>query len=168
MELTDEIVKQVTDLLGRNPRGLRAVEVVNDAGEPSVIRVASVVDYKPFPTLFWLIDRTLCYRIDQLEASGLIRILQDQVDEDTTLRDSMLRDHTNYIKLRDDYLTADERIHLLKTGYFEVLENRGIGGISNPARIRCLHSWYAAHMVAQNTIGLLLDRHLQDHRSGQF
>ena len=84
MELTDEIVGQVTDLLGRNPRGLRAVEVVNDAGEPSVIRVASVVDYKPFPTLFWLIDRTLCYRIDQLEASGLIRILQDQVDEDTT------------------------------------------------------------------------------------
>ena len=108
MELTDEIVKQVTDLLGRNPRGLRAVEVVNDAGEPSVIRVASVVDYKPFPTLFWLIDRTLCYRIDQLEASGLIRILQDQVDEDTTLRDSMLRDHTNYIKMYDNKIVLNK------------------------------------------------------------
>ena len=165
MKLNDEIVEQVTELLGRKPRGLRAVEVVDDTGKPSVIRVASVVDYKPFPTLFWLIDRTLCYRIDQLEASGLIKVFQDQVDEEVTLRNSMLRDHSNHIKLRDNYLTADERSHLLRTGYFEVLENRGIGGISNPARIRCLHSWYAAHMVEKNTIGLLLDRHLQDRTS---
>ena len=165
MELNDEIVEQVTDLLGRKPRGLRAVEVVNDKGEPSVIRVASVVDRKPFPTLFWLIDRALCYRIDQLEATGLIRRLQDQVDKDVVLRNSMLRDHSDHIKLRDDYLTADERTYLLRTGYIEVLEKKGIGGISNPERIRCLHSWYAAHMVEQNTIGLLLDRHLQDHTS---
>ena len=32
MELNDEIVEQVTDLLGRKPRGLRAVEVVNYKG----------------------------------------------------------------------------------------------------------------------------------------
>mgnify|MGYP003956622079 CR=1 FL=1 len=161
MKLSDQIVEQVADLLGRDPRGLKAVEVINDLGEPSVIRVASVVDQKPFPTLFWLIDRVLCYQIDQLEASGLIRKFQDQVDEDVTLRNSMWRDHSSHIKLRDDYLTAKERTHLKRAGYFDVLETRGIGGISNPTRIRCLHSWYAAHMVEQNTIGLLLDQHLQ-------
>ena len=62
------------------------------------------------------------------------------MDNDVALRNLMLRDHSNHIKLRDDYLTADERAYLLRTGYIEVLEKKGIGGISNPERIRCLHS----------------------------
>ena len=30
------------------------------------------------------------------------------------------------------------------------LDERGIGGISEPTRIRCLHTWYAAHLVTPN------------------
>ena len=37
------------------------------------------------------------------------------------------------------------------------LDERGIGGISEPTRIRCLHTWYAAHLVTPNTIGQLVD-----------
>ena len=161
MKLSQKMVGQVADLLGRTPRGLKAVAVVNGQGEPSVIRVSSVVDQKPFPTLFWLIDRTLCYQIDQLEASGLIKKLQEQVDTNISIRESMERDHNAHIKLRHDYLTEKDRTYLKIAGYFEVLQARGIGGISNPTRIRCLHSWYAAHMVVQNTIGQLLDQYLQ-------
>ena len=161
MKLSQKMVGQVADLLGRTPRGLKAVAVVNGQGEPSVIRVSSVVDQKPFPTLFWLIDRTLCYQIDQLEASGLIKKLQEQVDTNISIRESMVRDHNAHIKLRNDYFTENERTYLKITGYFDVLKARGIGGISNPTRIRCLHSWYAAHMVVQNTIGQLLDQYLQ-------
>jgi len=37
------------------------------------------------------------------------------------------------------------------------LEERGIGGIAESTRIRCLHTWYAAHLVEPNTIGALID-----------
>ena len=56
----------ITELLGREPRGLAAVQVRNAKGEPSVIRVESLVDQKPFPTLFWLIDKELNYWLDGL------------------------------------------------------------------------------------------------------
>ena len=45
-------------------------------------------------------------------------------------------------------------------GYFDSLQQRGIGGIEKPDRIRCLHTtWYAAHLVAPNTVGELVDAH---------
>jgi len=46
----------ITDALDREPRGLREIAGWNEAGQPAVIRVAPVVDGKPFPTLYWLID----------------------------------------------------------------------------------------------------------------
>ena len=50
---------QVATLLGREPRGLEAIPVMDGDGHPRVIRVASLVDGKPFPTLFWLVDAAL-------------------------------------------------------------------------------------------------------------
>jgi len=51
----------------------------------------------------------------------------------------------------------------LRSGkYYEVLQQRGIGGIADFGRIRCLHTWYAAHLVVPNTVGLLLDRYWAD------
>ena len=42
----------VTERLGREPRGFCDVSAFNAQGTPAVIRVSSVVDGKPFPTLF--------------------------------------------------------------------------------------------------------------------
>ena len=53
------VVAQIKTLLGREPRGLEAVETVDCQGTPSVIRVASLVDDKPFPTMYWLVDKQL-------------------------------------------------------------------------------------------------------------
>ena len=39
-------------------------------GRPMVIRVSSLVDDKPLPTLFWVLAPDLCYRIEQVEAAG--------------------------------------------------------------------------------------------------
>jgi uncharacterized protein len=52
MTISPAVVNQVAVLLGRQPRGLEDIAVVGVAGEPVVIRVASLVDDKPFPTLF--------------------------------------------------------------------------------------------------------------------
>ena len=143
--------------LGRRPRGLREVAVADAQGRPMVIRVASLVDGKPFPTLFWLIDPELCLRIDRDEARGVIAQLQARLDSSSALRAAARRDHARHIARRLSYLTALEREVLEGRGQWAAISERGIGGIADLSRIRCLHTWYAAHLVDSNTVGRLLD-----------
>lgn len=156
-QITAEQLEQVTRLLGREPRGLRQIMVFGQTGAPAVIRVASLVDGKPFPTLYWLIDSELCLRIDRMEASGCIAQLQTEVDESPELRARMLSDHRSHQRARDQFLSVLERQFLSAQGMLDALDKRGIGGIAEPDRIRCLHTWYAAHLVTPNCIGERLD-----------
>ena len=155
-----EMREAVAALLGREPRGLAEVPVLDGGGRPSVIRVASLVDDRPFPTLFWLVDADLCYRIDQLEARGLIADLQAQIDASPTLQADMRQDHHSYIALRERLMPDEDRRRIAELGYADVFSRKGIGGIADFTRIRCLHTWYAAHLVEPNTVGTLLDEHL--------
>lgn len=155
--VTPEMHAHIAALLGREPRGLEDVPVVGPAGEPVVIRVASLVDGKPFPTLFWLVDPDLCYRIDRAEAAGLIKALQRRVDADRELQAAMREDNLAHIRLRDSFLGAETRSQLQRLGFAGVLGHKGIGGIGDFARIRCLHTWYASHLVVPNTVGTLLE-----------
>ena len=122
-----------------------------------VIRVASLVDDKPFPTLLWLLDPDLCYRIDQLEAAGLIRQFQQRIDQDTALQGAMANDHRAHIRLREYYMSPQILQRLDELGFSDVLKSKGIGGIADYSWIRCLHTWYGAHLVVPNTVGNLLD-----------
>lgn len=157
MTLTPETVNQVTELLGRPPRGLEEVVVHSVAGAPVVIRVASLVDNKPFPTLFWLVDPALCYRIDQNEASGLIKQFQQRIDADGELQSAMRADHLAHIALREAYMVPSLRQRMGQLGFGAALTGKGIGGIADFSRIRCLHTWYGAHLVVPNTVGAMLD-----------
>ena len=154
-------------MLGREPRGLEDVVVSSANGAPMVIRVASLVDDKPFPTMFWLIDRDICYRIDQEEAGGLIHRLQIRIDAEPELQQSMQTDHRAHITLRNGHLSAATKIRLQELKFYELLQEKGIGGISDFSRIRCLHTWYAAHLVVANTVGTLLDDHWSKRRDTQ-
>ena len=160
--LTADQRARVAALLGREPRGLREIPVADAHGEPLVIRVASVVDDKPFPTLYWLVGAELCLRIDRLEAAGWISRLQDRVDASTTLQQAMQDDHARHSEARSRFLSDAERQLLSEKGMQAALDERGIGGISEPTRIRCLHTWYAAHLVTPNTIGQLVDELLAE------
>ena len=161
MTITPEITARVATLLGREPRGLEDVAVARPDGQPMVIRVASLVDDKPFPTLFWLLDPLLCYRIDQVEAGGLIKELQQRIDADPELRLSMREDHLAHIRMREDYMADAVRQRLQELGFDNVFVSKGIGGIADFGRIRCLHTWYGAHLVTPNTVGRLLDEYWQ-------
>jgi hypothetical protein len=155
--VSPETHARVATLLGREPRGLEAVPVVGPAGEPVVIRVASLVEGKPFPTLFWLVDPGLCYLIDRAEAGGLIKRLQQRIDADDALRAALREDNLAHIRLRDRYIDDATRRRLDALGFAGVLDQKGIGGIGDFGRIRCLHTWYAAHLVVHNTVGAMLD-----------
>ncbi len=159
MTVSATVREDIGRLLGREPRGLRDVPVRDAQGRPVVIRVASLVDEEPFPTLFWLVDPHLCYRIDQEEAGGLIAQLQERVDADEALQDAMRTDHRAHIALRNTYIEAGDLKLLQALGFYQVLQQRGIGGIADFTRIRCLHTWYGSHLVVPNTIGRLLEAH---------
>ncbi len=159
MPVSSEQKARVSELLGREPRGLADIPVISPEGEPMVIRVASLVEDKPFPTLFWLVDPGLCYRIDTVEAGGLIARLQARIDADPELQAAMAEDHRRHIALREGFLAPGERARLQELGFASVLEDKGIGGIADFGRIRCLHTWYAAHLVEPNTVGRLLDEY---------
>jgi len=131
--------------------------VVDGQGGPMVIRVASVVDGKPFPTLFWLLDPHLCLRIDREEAGGTIAALQREFDSSSRLRARAERDHRAHIALRLSYLSDEEQALLEERGQWAAISERGIGGIADFSRVRCLHTWYAAHLVESNIVGELLD-----------
>ena len=157
MPIDASTVARVAELLGREPRGLEAIAVAAPDGEPMVIRVASLVGDKPFPTLFWLVDPDLCYRIDQAEAGGQIKRFQAIIDTAPALQEAMAQDHRAHIALRDSFVSPDCRQRLQELGFGAVLAGRGIGGIADFSRIRCLHTWYGAHLVVPNTVGRLLD-----------
>ncbi|MEK9655271.1 MAG: DUF501 domain-containing protein [Halieaceae bacterium] len=154
--------ERVAALLGREPRGLRAIAVTDTDDEPVVIRVASVVDRKPFPTLYWLVGADLSLHIDRLEAAGWIARLQTEVDADPELQAALQNDHALHKRCRAAFMTTQERDFLRETGMERALEERGIGGIAEPARIRCLHTWYAAHLVTPNTVGKMVEKLLAE------
>jgi uncharacterized protein len=155
--LSEQDIEQVGELLGRSPRGLEEISVRGGDGEPQVIRVASLVDDKPFPTLFWLVCPKTSYRIDNNEATGLIAQFQGQIDSDLDLQETMRVDHQKHILLREQYMSQQMLSRIRQLGYGDVFAEKGIGGISDFSRIRCLHTWYAAHLVEPNTVGRLLD-----------
>ena len=72
------------------------------------------------------------------------------------------QDHDAHITLRDGYLLDEERELLASKNMLSALSKRGIGGISEPDRIRCFHTWYAAHMVVPNCVGEVVDQLLAD------
>lgn len=152
----------IEQLLGREPRGLEGVPVRDKQGIPMVIRVAPLVANKPFPTLFWLIDKRLNYAIDQVEAGGLIAELQAMVDASEALQASIDRDHRDHIALRQSYISDEIQQKIEQLSFTKVLAERGIGGIADFQRIRCLHTYYASHLVRKNTIGALLDNYWEE------
>jgi hypothetical protein len=159
--LSDDDIQQVTDLLGRPARGLVSIPIRSDAGVPVVVQVASLIGTKPFPTLFWLVDKKLSYEIDRLEEVGVIAQYQAAVDESAELQAHLAQDHQNYIDLRKQLMPPEQREELESLGYMAILDKRGIGGIEKFTRIRCLHTYYAAHLIQPNMIGAMVDKQWQ-------
>ena len=139
-----------------------AIPVRRSNSDPVVIQVAPLINGEPFPTLFWLVDSELNYRIDHLEARGVIAQLQTRIDNDRALQIALAVEHRQYIALRQQLMTAAQRQLLQKKGFLSVLAKRGIGGIANFGHIRCLHTHYAAHLVHPNTVGKLTDGYLAE------
>ncbi|GHC24914.1 DUF501 domain-containing protein [Aidingimonas halophila] len=149
----DIIAKQ----LGKAPLGLDAIAASDEQGVPLVLRMSPIIDGRPFPTLYWLCDTRLNLALSKLEAKGLIKQLESRLSEDTALLAAYHQSHEDYVSRRWHYMTQAQRQQIESRGYRNILESRGIGGISNWNQVRCLHMQYAHHLCGSNVIGEWLD-----------
>lgn len=155
--LVDERV--IASQLGRPPRGLLGIATRCPYGYPQVIVVHPLVDGKPFPTMFWLTCPFLNKEIDRLEAKGMISELEERIRTDSRLAARLLTAHRAYIEERLALLSEQERGYSEERGMLEVITRRGIGGIADFSRIKCLHLHVAHALARENPIGgIVLDR----------
>ncbi|MDR5868531.1 DUF501 domain-containing protein [Halomonas koreensis] len=147
----------IAEQLGRAPRGIEALAATDGEGTPLVLRMAPIVDGKPFPTLFWLSSERLKIELSRIEAAGVIKTLEARLRDDPDFLAAYHRSHQDYVAIRWRHMTAAQRDEVERRGYAPLLRERGIGGIANWDQVRCLHTQYAHHLCGDNVIGRWLD-----------
>lgn len=154
VSLADE--RAIAWQLGREPRALLGVERRCPYGYPQVVRVHPLMDGNPFPTLFWLSCPFLVRAVSELEARGEIDRLEREVAKDPDLAAALRDAHRAYALERASHLSEDERERLAASGILRSLTERGIGGIADFTRIKCLHLHIAHALARENPIGALV------------
>lgn len=153
----------IASQLGRRPRGAVAIAKRCTYGFPQVVTVHPLLDGKPFPTLYWLTCPFLFRAIASLEADGMIRRLEDEVRNDPNLAECLVRAHRSYIEQRGRLLSHDDLAYLEEKGMLPAVMERGIGGIADFTRIKCLHLHVAHALMAENPIGKIVLQGLAKH-----
>lgn len=159
--VSQQDLKILKEQLGRPARGVRAIERYCPAGHPQVIRVYPLAGGKPFPTLFWLSCPSLVQQISHLEYQGWIERIERYILEDPKFRARYHQDHRAYIEERWKELTERDRHWIKEQGLESVFLRRGIGGLKDWDKVKCLHMHYAHHRVRENVIGQWLEEHCE-------
>jgi hypothetical protein len=151
--ITLEDKRIIAAQLGRAARGLLKVERRCSYGYPQVILVYPLIEGKPFPTIFWLTCPFLAEEIDHLEEAGWIKRMETILREDTRLNARLQQAHRAYIEERMHLLSVEDRRFLDHSGMSTSLLDKGIGGIGDFNRIKCLHLHVAHALARENPIG---------------
>lgn len=155
----------VTACLGRTPQGVVGVAARRPSGEPTVIinlpLQPHTKSWKPFPTLYWLVDPDLNTQIADIERKGGVRAIEQALADDPTLLVAHREDNTFYAMARWAVLNDNEKQAAHELGMQPMLENAGIGGVANHDAIKCLHAQYAFHL-ARNEKGSTAGRLMQE------
>lgn len=135
MESNSAEKKIVSLQLGRFLKNDFRIVRVCEWGFPQVIESSLIADGKPFPTLFWLSCPFLKEEVSRLESAGMIAEFEKRIEEDEVFAGEYLRAHSQTTLLKEQLLekspVSDEQKRLLM--------GRGIGGIRNLKRVKCLH-----------------------------
>lgn len=131
--------------LGRPIRGALDVAHRCSCGQPDVVLTAPrLEDGTPFPTTFYLTCPKLTGAIGTLEANGVMRELQDELDADPEVA-------TQYQKAHEHYLAT-------RTALGDVPEIDGISAGGMPNRVKCLHVLVGHSLAAGPGVNPLGDR----------
>lgn len=127
-------VAAVERQLGRTPRGMVEVAHRCACGEPTVVTTEPrLPDGTPFPTTYYLTCTRLASAIGTLEASGLMREMEERLHDDADLAAACRQAHEAYL--------ADRA----RLGAVPEIDGISAGGM--PDRVKCLHV-LAGHALA--------------------
>ncbi|PWN01497.1 DUF501 domain-containing protein [Nocardioides silvaticus] len=136
--MSDEDV--VAAQLGRPPRGIHAIGHRCPCGNPDVvITEPRLPNGTPFPTTYYLTCPRVNSRIGTLEASGLMKEMQDRLGTDPDLAEAYRRAHESYLA---------DRAAVGEAAGLDVPEIEGISAGGMPERVKCLHVLAAHALVA--------------------
>ena len=112
--------------LGRAPRSIHAIGHRCPCSHPDVVTTEPRLDDgTPFPTTFYLTCPRAASRIGTLEASGLMKQMQDRLASDPELAAA--------------YRAAHEAYLVARMAIGEVPEIDGVSAGGMPDRVKCLH-----------------------------
>ena len=157
MQPTIQQLAIVKEQIGREPRGIAAVAVANPEGVPLVLQMRSLVNDKPFPTLYWLSSRDLSREIGRIEMTGWIKRFEEELADDAELRAAFHQQQQGYVDRRWELMDPSDHVRLEALVYTDMFNKVGIGGISSWDKVRCLHMQYAHHLAGDNLVGQRLD-----------
>ena len=137
------------------------VEVRCPAGHPLVLKCHPVRRgngrFLPFPTLWWLVCPQVVEAISRIEHAGWIHRFEERLAADAEARAQHEADHVAYVLERAALLSDEERAELEARGLTASLAERGIGGIRDRRRLKCLHLHYAHHLARGSVVGRWID-----------
>ena len=112
--------------LSRQPRGVLEISARCVCSDPLVVRtLPRLPDGTPFPTTYYITCPKLSGAIGTLESSGLMREMEELLEQDPGLA-------AHYAAAHADYLAERNSIEF-------VAELDGISAGGMPTRVKCLH-----------------------------
>jgi hypothetical protein len=146
----------IASQIGRAPRGDVSIVRTCPHGYPQVLRVSPWLDGAPFPTLYWLSCPFLVRAIAALEAEGWVARLEDRLGRDRELRAAFDCAQEEYVAERSRLAGQMQGLTTPNGRRLADLGGRGIGGIADRSRLKCLHLHTAHALAARNPIGDLV------------
>ncbi|MCL1899396.1 MAG: DUF501 domain-containing protein [Promicromonosporaceae bacterium] len=133
--------------LGRPMRGVVGIAARCVCGRPLVVRTAPrLPDGTPFPTTYYLTHPGATSAAGTLEASGVMREMQERLGADPELAAAYQAAHDSYLADRAEL--------------GEVAEIAGISAGGMPTRVKCLHA-LMGHALARPGVNPLGEEALE-------
>lgn len=127
----------IANQLQRDPRGAIEVAARCPCGAPAVVTTAPrLPDGTPFPTMYYVTCPRLASAIGTLEASGVMRDMEQRLGADDVLAEAYRQAHLSYLSDR------------AALGGVPEIEGISAGGM--PDRVKCLHV-LVGHALAKGT-----------------
>lgn len=133
--ISPEDLEEVSRQLGRPARDIVEVAARCVCKRPIVVKTKPrLEDGTPFPTLYYLTQKSATAAVSSLEATGYMSELQRELLEDDKLSNAYTKAHQKYLAEREEIEVVDE------------IEGISAGGM--PYRVKCLHALVAHSLAA--------------------
>lgn len=122
-------------------------------GYPQCIKSSLITNDKPFPTLFWLTCPLLLREVSKLEEKGMVKTMESRLENDKDFMEAYLKAHKETQTAKEQFLASFQ----INEWQRNAIIGRGIGGIKDLRRVKCLHLQLANFLGGiNNPIGKLV------------